>query len=92
MSHQVNKIFELFLPPNSWQAQAFFSNSNFFSLSNPAEEAELKTEVKKALPDLNDNQAEVMTQVLVQMGPEIEPETIVEVKNPNPLSNSFFLQ
>ena len=90
MSHQVNKIFELFLPPNSWPK--FFFKFQFFSLSNPAEEAELKTEVKKALPDLNDNQAEVMTQVLVQMGPEIEPETIVEVKNPNPLSNSFFLQ
>ena len=68
----------------------FFQIPIFFSLSNPAEEAELKTEVKKALPDLNDNQAEVMTQVLVQMGPEIEPETIVEVKNPNPLSNSIF--
>ena len=45
----------------------------------PAEEAELKAEVEKAMPALNDNQAEVMTQLLIQMGPEIEPKAIVEL-------------
>ena len=54
----------------------------------PAEEAELKAEVEKAMPALNDNQAEVMTQLLIQMGPEIEPKAIVELSEMVEKSNS----
>lgn len=55
----------------------------------PAEEAELKAEVEKAMPALNDNQAEVMTQLLIQMGPEIEPKAIVELSEMVEKSNSL---
>ena len=45
----------------------------------PTERAELEVEVEKADPILTENQIEVMTQLLVEMGPNIDPETIKEM-------------
>ena len=45
----------------------------------PTERAELEVEVEKADPILTENQVEVMTELLVEMGPNIDPETIKEI-------------
>ena len=51
----------------------------FGSRVTPAERAELEVEVKKMNPAMNENEAEVMTELLVKMGPKVSAEEVKEV-------------
>jgi hypothetical protein len=53
----------------------------FGDLVAPAEKAELKQQVEKIDPKMTDDEAEVMTQILIEIGPQIKPEAIMEIAN-----------